>query len=452
MEIAAWSDRIVTFKDGLIVSDKPSAEPGSEEPREAVVHVAQAPRGSGISLVVLVRTAWKALRRNISRSLLTMLGIIIGVGAVIASMAIGSGAQAAVLKQIETLGANLVVITPGSISTGGVQMGSGTRTTLLPSDVAAIAANVPEVAGVSPYSQISSQVIAGGLNWSTSIAGTNTAYPEVGNWILAQGRYFSDDEVAKVAKVAVLGSTVAVNLFPTGAAVGSTITIKSVPFKVLGVLGSKGQTGFGRDQDDIVMVPISTHQQRLSGQTWVNSIQLSASSPEVVDGVVDSTERLLRIQHHLSPRQQDDFTIRNIANVQQVRIATTQTQSLLLAAVAVVSLVVGGIGIMNIMLVSVSERTREIGLRMAVGARGRDIQLQFLIEALSMAIAGGIIGVAFGVGVSDLTSLLGHWPTVITALSIILGLASSAGTGVVFGYYPAQRAAALDPIEALRYE
>ena len=452
MEIAAWSDRIITFKDGLIVSDKPTSEQASDGDCEATAALAQAPRGSGISLVVLVRTAWKALRRNISRSLLTMLGIIIGVGAVIASMAIGSGAQAAVLKQIETLGANLVVITPGSISTGGVQLGSGTRTTLLPSDVAAIAGNVPEVAGVSPYSQISSQVIAGGLNWSTSIAGTNTAYPEVGNWTIAQGRFFSDDEVAKVSKVAVLGTTVAANLFPTGTAVGSEVTIKSVPFKVIGILGSKGQTGFGRDQDDIVMVPITTHQQRLSGQTWVNSIQLSASSPDVVDGVVDSTERLLRLQHHLSPRQPDDFTIRNIANVQQVRIATTQTQSLLLAAVAVVSLVVGGIGIMNIMLVSVSERTREIGLRMAVGAKGRDIQLQFLIEALSMAIAGGIIGVGMGVGVSDLTSLIGHWPTVITAFSILLGLLSAAGTGVVFGYYPAQRAAALDPIEALRYE
>ncbi len=303
------------------------------------------------------------------------------------------------LKQIETLGAHLVVMTPGSIPTGGVQLGLGTRTTLQLSDVNAIAENVPEVAGVSPYSQISSQVIAAGLNWSTMIAGTNTKYPEVGNWTIAQGRYFSDDEVAKVAKVAVIGTTVAANLFPTGAAVGSEVTIKSVPFKVIGILASKGQTGFGRDQDDIVMVPITTHQQRLSGQTWVNSIQISASSPDVVDGVVDSTERLLRLQHHLSPAQHDDFTIRNVANVQQVRIATTQTQSLLLAAVAVVSLVVGGIGIMNIMLVSVSERTREIGLRMAVGAKGRDIQLQFLIEALSMAIAGGIIGVGMGVGV-----------------------------------------------------
>jgi macrolide transport system ATP-binding/permease protein len=452
MEVAAWSDRIVTFKDGLIVSDKPSARIDGDCRLGPSVPAVQVRRGSGVSLLVLVRTAWKALRRNISRSLLTMLGIIIGVSAVIASMAIGSGAQAAVLKQIETLGANLVVITPGSISTGGVQLGSGTRTTLLPSDVNAIAANVPDVAGVSPYSQISAQVIAGGTNWSTAIAGTNTAYPEVGNWVIAQGRYFSDDEVAKVAKVAVLGNTVAANLFPTGAALGSTITIKSVPFKVIGILESKGQTGFGRDQDDIVMVPITTHQQRLSGQTWVNSIQISASTPDVVNGVVDSTERLLRLQHHLSPRQQDDFTIRNVANVQQVRMATIQTQSLLLAAVAIVSLVVGGIGIMNIMLVSVSERTREIGLRMAVGARGRDIQLQFLIEALSMAIAGGMIGVAAGVGVSSLTSMLGHWPTVITAFSVFLGLLSAAGTGVVFGYYPAQRAAALDPIEALRYE
>ena len=405
-----------------------------------------------MSLPVLIRTAWKALRRNMSRSLLTMLGIIIGVSAVIASMAIGAGAQAAVLKQIETLGANLVVVTPGSITSGGVRLGSGTRTTLTLNDVASIAANVPEISAVTPYSQISGQVVAGGLNWSTVIGGTDSNYPEVGNWNLGQGRYFTDGDVQKVAKVAVLGSTVAANLFPTGQAVGSSVTIKNVPFSVIGVLQSKGQSGVGRDQDDMVLVPISTHQQRLSGQTWVNSIQISASSPDTVNGVVDATERLLRLQHHLSPRQPDDFTIRNISNVQQVRIATTQTQTLLLAAVAIVSLIVGGIGIMNIMLVSVSERTREIGLRMAVGAKGRDIQLQFLIEALTMASAGGLIGVAFGIGVSSVVSLFGHWPTVITVFSVILGLISAAGTGVLFGYYPAQRAAALDPIEALRYE
>jgi macrolide transport system ATP-binding/permease protein len=450
-EIAAWADRVVSFKDGLIVDDKPTAGavPLASKPRG---DSAVSQRWQGISPTVLIRTAWKALQRNVSRSLLTMLGIIIGVAAVIASMAIGSGAQAAVLKQIETLGANLVVVTPGSISTGGVQLGSGTRTTLQPSDVGAISANVPGIAAVSPYSQISSQVIAGGLNWSTVIVGTNTGYPQVGNWTIALGRFFSTSEVGSVSKVAVLGSTVAANLFPAGNAIGSSITIKSVPFTIIGVLESKGQTGFGRDQDDVVMVPITTHQQRLSGQTWVNSIQISAASPDAVDEVVDATERLLRLQHHLSPRQQDDFTIRNVANVQQVRMATTQTQSLLLAAVAIVSLVVGGIGIMNIMLVSVSERTREIGLRMAVGARSRDIQLQFLIEALSMAIAGGIIGVAFGIAVSDVTSALAHWPTVITIFSIVLGLICAAGTGVVFGYYPAQRAAALNPIDALRYE
>ena len=405
-----------------------------------------------MSLMVLIRTAWMALQRNVSRSLLTMLGIIIGVGAVIASMAIGAGAQAAVLKQIESLGANLIVITPGSVTSGGVSLGSGTRTSLQLSDVSGIAKNVPEVAAAAPYSQINTQAVAGGANWFTSIGGTTPAWLTVENWSLSQGRFFTDDEVAKVAKVAVLGSTVAANLFPAGGAVGSTVVIKSVPFLVLGVLTSKGQTGFGRDQDDVVIVPITTHQQRLTGQTWVNTILLSASTPDTVPGVIDSTERLMRLLHHLAPRDADDFTIRNIANVQQVRIATSQTQALLLAAVAVVSLVVGGIGIMNIMLVSVTERTREIGLRMAVGARGRHILLQFLIEALMMASAGGLIGIGLGVGISSVVSLLAHWPTVITAFSILLGFVSAEVTGIVFGFYPAQRAAALDPIDALRYE
>ena len=249
-----------------------------------------------------------------------------------------------------------------------------------------------------------------------------------------------------------LGSTVAANLFPAGGAVGSTIIIKSVPFRVLGVLASKGQTGFGRDQDDVMIVPITTHQERLTGQTWVNTIMISATASDTVAGVIDATERLLRLVHHLTPTQADDFTIRNIANVQQVRMATASTQALLLAAVAVVSLVVGGIGIMNIMLVSVTERTREIGLRMAVGAKGRDILLQFLIEALTMACAGGLIGVGMGIGISLLVSTLAGWPTVITGFSIILGFVSAAFTGVVFGFYPARRAAALDPIDALRYE
>ena len=405
-----------------------------------------------MSITVLMRTAWNALRRNVSRSLLTMLGIIIGVGAVIASMAIGAGAQAAVLKQIESLGANLIVITPGSITSGGVSLGSGSRTTLTMDDIKAISANVPEIGGVAPYSQTSTQVVAGSANWYTVIGGTAPDWLSVGNWSVAQGTFFTKQDVDRVAKVAVLGSTVAANLFPAGGAIGSTIVVKSVPFRVLGVLQSKGQTGFGRDQDDVVIVPITTHQERLTGQTWVNSIMISASTPDTVAGVIDSTERLLRLEHHLSPVDPDDFTIRNIANVQQVREATVQTQALLLAAVAVVSLIVGGIGIMNIMLVSVTERTREIGLRMAVGGRGRDILLQFLIEALTMACAGGLIGVGMGIGISFVVSIVGKWPTVISGFSVFLGFASAALTGVVFGFYPARRAAALDPIDALRYE
>jgi putative ABC transport system permease protein len=405
-----------------------------------------------MSFMVLVRTAWRALLRNLSRSLLTMLGIIIGVGAVIASVAIGAGAQAVVLKQIESLGANLVVISPGSVTSGGVSLGSGARTTLRQDDVLAIEANVPEVAAAAPYSQTSAQVVAGGSNWFTVIGGTTPAWPTVGNWSIAQGSFFSQDDISRVAKVAVLGSTVAANLFPAGGAVGSTIVVKSVPFRVVGVLAAKGQSGFGRDQDDVVIVPITTHQERLTGQTWVNSILVSASASGTVAGVIDATERLLRLVHHLSPIAPDDFTIRNIANVQQVRIATSDTQALLLAAVAIVSLVVGGIGIMNIMLVSVTERTREIGLRMAVGARGRDILLQFLIEALSMACAGGVIGVGMGVGISFLVSTFAGWPTVISGFSVLLGFASAAFTGVVFGFYPARRAAGLSPIDALRYE
>ena len=405
-----------------------------------------------MNLMVLIRTAWKALRTNVSRSLLTMLGIIVGVGAVITSMAIGAGAQAAVLKQIESLGANLVMITPGATTTGGVNLGSGSRTTLTLGDVAAISANIPDIGGVAPYSQTGAQVVASGTNWSTVIGGTTPEWVSVENWTIAQGAFFTQDDVTRVAKVAVLGSTVASNLFPAGGAVGSMVVVKSVPFRVVGVLASKGQSGIGRDQDDVVVVPISTHQERLTGQSWVNSIVISASTPDSVAGAIDASERLLRLMHHLTPGQGDDFTIRNIANVQQVLMAISQTQALLLAAVAVVSLVVGGIGIMNIMLVSVTERTREIGLRLAVGAKGRHILLQFLIEALTLACAGGLIGVGLGIGISYIVSLLGSWPTVVTGFSIVLGFASAAVTGMVFGFYPARRAALLNPIQALRYE
>ena len=405
-----------------------------------------------MNFAVLLNTAFKALLRNLSRSLLTMLGIIIGVGAVIASVAIGNGAQSVVLKQIESLGANLIVISPGAINTGGVSLGGGAKTTLTQEDAEAILEDVPNVAAAAPYSQKNSQVLSDSANWYTQIGGTTPAWLRVGNWSMEDGGFFTQDDVSKVSKVAVLGSTVEENLFPAGGAVGSTIIISSVPFKVVGVLTAKGQSGYGRDQDDIVIIPITTHQERLTGLPYVNTILVSASSADTVNGVIDAVDRLLRLEHHLAPVDPDDFKIRNIASVQAVRTATSNTQALLLAAVAIVSLVVGGIGIMNIMLVSVTERTREIGLRLAVGAKGRDILLQFLIESLAMASVGGVVGIGFGVGISFVVSIFAGWPTIISGFSVFLGFASAAFTGVVFGYYPAHRAAALTPIDALRYE
>ena len=405
-----------------------------------------------MSFTVLLRVALQAIRRNATRSILTMLGIIIGVGAVITSMAIGSGAQAAVMAQIESLGANLVIVIPGAVSSGGVSLGTGTRTSLKLADADAIAQLVPEVAAAAPSSQTSAQAVAGGTNWFTTIVGSTTSWPAVNNWNVAQGRFFTSNEQAQRAKVAVLGSTVAASLFPAGGAVGSGVVIKNVPFRVVGVLDTKGQTFFGHDRDDTIVVPISTLLDRLTGNSWVGSIAISATAPEAVPGVIDAAERLLRLRHHLAPYQPDDFSVHNISDVQQVRLATSQTQALLLAGIAVVSLVVGGIGIMNIMLVSVTERTREIGLRMAVGARGRDILLQFLVEALTLACAGGVIGIGLGFGTARATSALGHWPVLISPFSMVLGFTSAALVGVVFGFYPAQRAAALDPIVALRYE
>ena len=405
-----------------------------------------------MSIAVLMRTAWKALLRNVDRSLLTMLGIIIGVGAVIASMAIGAGAQAAVLKQIESLGANLIIITPGSITSGGVSLGSGSRTTLKLDDINAIATNVPEIARGRA---VLADQRSGGCRFGQLVHRDRRNDPGLAlRWKLERcpGDVFHEAGRQPRGEGGRVGEHGCRQPVSSGGAVGSTVVIKSVPFRVIGVLQSKGQTGFGRDQDDVVIVPITTHQERLTGQTWVNTIMISAATPGPMAGVVDSTERLLRLEHHLSPADPDDFTIRNIANVQAVRAATVQTQALLLAAVAVVSLIVGGIGIMNIMLVSVTERTREIGLRMAVGGRGRDILLQFLIEALTMACAGGLIGVGMGVGISFLVSIVGKWPTMISGFSVFLGFVSAALTGVVFGFYPARRAAALDPIDALRYE
>jgi putative ABC transport system permease protein len=400
----------------------------------------------------LLRVAFQSLVRNAFRSLLTMLGIIIGVGAVITSMAIGSGAQAAVQAQLARLGSNLIVVVPGSSITGGVQLGAGARQSLKLGDATAIQADVPGVAYVAPISSTNAQAVSGGNNWATSIVGTTPSWVSVENWNPTQGRFFTDDEVKSGAKVAVLGATVESSLFPSGGAVGSSVIIKSVPFTVIGVLEAKGQSGFGRDQDDQIIVPISAMQLRLNGQNWLSTIFVSAQSPDAVASVVSSTEALLRLRHALTPRAPDDFSVRNIAVVQQAASATADVQSRLLDGIAAVSLIVGGIGIMNIMLVSVTERTREIGIRMAVGARERDILMQFLVEAVALSCAGGIIGVLVGIGAAFGTSASAGWPIIIQPTSIAISFVFAALVGVAFGFYPAQRASQLNPIEALRHE
>ncbi len=404
-----------------------------------------------MNFTALVRVAWQALVRNAFRSLLTMLGIIIGVGAVITSMAIGNGASAAVAAQLARLGSNLIIVVPGSVITGGVNLGAGARTSLKPQDATAIA-QIPGIAGVAPQSNDNGQVVAGGNNWATSILGTSPAWLQVQNWTVAQGQFFTNDDMKSAAKSAVLGNTVALNLFPAGDAVGSMITIKGAPFTVIGVLAPKGQSGFGRDQDDQVVIPLTSMQLRINGNQYLSSITISASSPDAVASVVSSVAGLLRLNHRLTPNQPDDFSVRNIADVQAAASATAGIQSLLLAGVAAVSLIVGGIGIMNIMLVSVTERTREIGIRMSIGARTRDVLMQFLVEAITLACAGGLIGVALGIAASVITSKLAGWTVIVAPESVVLSFVFAALIGILFGFYPARRASLLNPIEALRHE
>ncbi|TAM72450.1 FtsX-like permease family protein [bacterium] len=405
-----------------------------------------------MSLMSLATVAWRALQQNAMRSLLTMLGVIIGVAAVITSMAIGTGARAAVSAQLQRLGSNLIIVVPGNATSNGVSLGLGARQSLKLNDATAIGREVPAVAGVAPQANTNAQVVSGNQNWSTSIVGTTPAWLRVQNWAVAQGRFFTGQEVTNAAKVCVLGQTVEQNLFPNGDAAGSTVVIKNVPFQVVGILESKGQSGFGRDQDDQVIVPVTSMQLRLTGQNWLGSISISAQSPDAVDAVISSTQALLRLRHHVLARAPNDFQVRNIANVLEAANATSQIQTLLLDAVAAVSLIVGGIGIMNIMLVSVTERTREIGIRMAVGAKERHIMLQFLVEAVALALAGGIIGIVLGVGASLLTSRVAGWDVIVSTPSIVLAFGFSALIGIVFGFYPARSASLLNPIEALRHE
>jgi putative ABC transport system permease protein len=402
--------------------------------------------------LVILKVAFRALRRNKMRTALTMLGIIIGVGAVIAMVGIGNGAKAQVEARIAALGQNVIMVFSGSITRGGVHTGFGGAGTLTVEDAAAIARDVPGVAGVSPEVRTGAQIMAGNNNWSTSIMGESVDYLAIRQWDLADGAMFTEADVRAAAKVCVLGKTTADKLFPDDDPVGKIIRIKNVPVKVLGVLKSKGVSMFGSDQDDTVLVPYTTAMKRFAGVTTLRSINVQAATAEQMAEVQSGITDLLRQRHRIQPGADDDFMLRNQQELSEAMTATTEVMTALLAAIASVSLLVGGIGIMNIMLVSVTERTREIGIRMAVGARGRDILLQFLIEAVALSSTGGILGILFGVGGARLITMIKEWPTLVSPQSIVIAFVFSAAVGVFFGFYPARKASQLDPIDALRYE
>jgi putative ABC transport system permease protein len=405
-----------------------------------------------MNLLVTMKIAARALSRNTLRSALTMLGIVIGVGSVIAMVAIGQGAKAQVESQIASIGSNMLIIFPGSTTQGGVHAGAGSATTLTEDDVEAIRKDVSSVRAVAPSLRTVAQVISANQNWSTAVIGSTPDFFTIRDWPVTSGSFFTDADVAGATKVAVLGQTVVDNLFGAQDPVGQIVRIQNVPFKVVGVLAPKGQSARGQDQDDTVIVPFSTLQKRIMGVTYAGAIMASATSAEEGPVAQDQIQRLLRQRHHIPAGQDDDFTVRNIADIAAAAEASSRVMTMLLGSIASVSLVVGGIGIMNIMLVSVTERTREIGIRMAVGARGRDILLQFLVEAVVLSLVGGLLGVIFGLVGSQLISAMVHWPTIISLSSILLAFLFSIAIGVFFGLYPARRAAALNPIEALRYE
>ncbi len=400
----------------------------------------------------IMKVSTRSLGRNKLRSFLTMLGIIIGVGAVIAMMAVGTGAQVSIQQQIASLGTNVILIFPGSLNQGGVRTGTGSVTTLNADDLAAIQTQCPSVALVSPVIMTSGQLVFGEQNWGTRITGSNSDYIDIRSWPLSSGAAFTDADVRSATKVCILGQTVVDNLFKGSNAVGAVIRIKKMPFKVVGVLSPKGQSAQGQDQDDIVIAPYSTVQKKMMGVTYLGMMMVSAVSEQSMGDAQTQITDLLRVRHKIQPWEDNDFTIRNQTEIANAASQTTKVLTVLLASIASISLLVGGIGIMNIMLVSVTERTREIGIRMSIGARGRDILLQFLVEAVVLSMAGGLIGVIMGIGSSDLISKLAGWPTLVAASSVGLAFLFAAGVGIFFGFYPARKAAMLNPIDALRYE
>jgi putative ABC transport system permease protein len=403
-------------------------------------------------LLMAFRIALRALGRNKLRSFLTMLGIIIGVGAVIAMVAIGEGAKALVRQQIASLGTNLLVILPGTMTLGGARTGAGGRQSLSDADAKAIMNEIPVVTGASPVLRQNQQIIGGEQNWQTSVQGVAPEYQQIRDWKIEEGRFIGQADVESTAKVALIGPTVAYNLFGDEDPIDNVIRIKKIPFRIVGVLGAKGQSGMGNDQDDVVMVPYTTMMKRVMGVTYIQQIVVAAAGADLTEEAKNQITLLLRERHKLRPDMDDDFTIRNLSDIAEAASNSATVMAVLLGSIASVSLLVGGIGIMNIMLVSVTERTREIGIRMAVGARSRDILLQFIVEALVMAAIGGALGVVIGVASSDIIHRFTEWPVLVRPDIVAIALAVSGGVGVFFGFYPAQKAAHLDPIDALRYE
>jgi putative ABC transport system permease protein len=403
------------------------------------------------------RIALRALKVNRMRSALTMLGIIIGVAAVIAMVGVGSGATQRIQDQIQSIGSNLIIVLPGSVSTNGVRLGSGATASLSQDDAKALATDCPSVALVAPTVRGGVQVVYGNNNWATIAQGVTPDYMTLRDYTIMSGDSFTTQDVDSAAKTAVLGETVAKNLFGDADPTGQSVIIKNVPFTVAGVLTPKGQSPTGQDQDDIILLPITTATQKVIGANKANAkavgqIMVQAVNPQAMNQAMQEVEALLRERHKIQPGADEDFTVKNLTEVFQAQESSAQVMSILLGSIASVSLIVGGIGIMNIMLVSVTERTREIGLRQAVGAKTRDILLQFLVEAVTLSLLGGIMGIVLGLTASVLISHFAQWTTQVSMLAILLAFVFSALVGVFFGYYPARKAAFMNPIEALRYE
>ena len=407
-----------------------------------------------MNFLIVFRVAFRALARNKMRSALTMLGVIIGVASVIAMVSIGQGAQASVQEQIASVGTNLLFVRAGSQNTGGVRSGTdqGGTNTLTVDDIEAIKREVPSVAMASPSVQSRSQVVFGNQNWNTQVQGVSEQYLDIRKWKMESGVFFTEADVRTAARVAVIGHTIADNLFPGIDPVGQMLRVRELPFRVVGVLAARGQDQQGRDQDDLVMAPYTTVQKKLLAITYIQFANVSAISPEATKLAEQQIGELLRQRHKLAPNQENDFSVRNMTDVADAADETNRIMTMLLGSIAGVSLLVGGIGIMNIMLVSVTERTREIGIRMAIGARSSIVQTQFLIESIVLSLAGGAIGIALGISISVLIPKMLGWPTLISPTAIFGSVLFSAGIGIVFGFFPARKAAGLDPIEALRYE